>query len=128
MSQSKTLFDKVWDSHLVFERQGEPALLYIDLHLVHEVTSPQAFEGLRLAKRKVRRPDLTFATIDHNVPTTTDKRFHIKDKIAAQQVAMLRRNCEAVGIPLFDIGSGRQGIVHVIGPERSEERRVGKEC
>ena len=117
MSQSKTLFDKVWDSHVVFERHGEPAILYIDLHLVHEVTSPQAFEGLRLANRKVRRPDLTFATIDHNVPTTTDERFHIKDQIAAQQVAMLRRNCEAVGITLFDIGSGRQGIVHVIGPE-----------
>ena len=117
MSQSKTLFDKVWHSHVVFQRNGEPALLYIDLHLVHEVTSPQAFEGLRLANRKVRRPDLTFATIDHNVPTTTDERFHIKDQIAAQQVAMLRRNCEAVGIPLFDIGSGRQGIVHVIGPE-----------
>jgi 3-isopropylmalate/(R)-2-methylmalate dehydratase large subunit len=117
MSQSRTLFDKVWDSRVVFERDGEPTLLYIDLHLVHEVTSPQAFEGLRLAHRKVRRPDLTFATIDHNVPTTTDERFHIKDQIAAQQVAMLRRNCEATGIPLFDIGSGRQGIVHVIGPE-----------
>ena len=117
MSQSKTLFDKVWASHVVFERDGEPTLLYIDLHLVHEVTSPQAFEGLRLAHRKVRRPDLTFATIDHNVPTTTDERFHIKDQIAALQVAMLRRNCETAGIPLFDIGSGRQGIVHVIGPE-----------
>src|SRR6516165_12526660 len=117
MSQSKTLFDKVWASHVVFERDGEPTLLYIDLHLVHEVTSPQAFEGLRLAHRKVRRPDLTFATIDHNVPTTTDERFHIKDQIAAQQIATLRKNCEASGIPLFDIGSGRQGIVHVIGPE-----------
>jgi 3-isopropylmalate/(R)-2-methylmalate dehydratase large subunit len=117
MQKSKTLFEKVWDSHVVREPEGEPTLLYIDLHLVHEVTSPQAFEGLRLANRKVRRPDLTFATIDHNVPTTSDERFQIKDQIAAQQIAILRKNCEAVGIPLFDIGSGRQGIVHVIGPE-----------
>ena len=117
MSTPKTLFEKVWDSHLVRAPEGEPALLYIDLHLVHEVTSPQAFEGLRLANRKIRRPDLTFATIDHNVPTTLDERFHIKDQIAAQQIATLRKNCEANGIPLFDIGSGRQGIVHVIGPE-----------
>ena len=113
----KTLFDKVWDAHVVLERDGEPSLLYIDLHLVHEVTSPQAFEGLRLAGRKVRRPDLTFATVDHNVPTTSDERFHIKDQVAAQQIATLRRNCQEVGIPLFDVGSGRQGIVHVIGPE-----------
>jgi 3-isopropylmalate/(R)-2-methylmalate dehydratase large subunit len=117
MPKSKTLFEKVWDSHVVRQYEGEPALLYIDLHLVHEVTSPQAFEGLRLASRKVRRPDLTFATIDHNVPTTSDERFQIKDQIAAQQISTLRRNCELVGIPLFDLGSGRQGIVHVIGPE-----------
>ena len=117
MQKPKTLFEKVWDSHVVRAPEGEPTLLYIDLHLVHEVTSPQAFEGLRLANRKVRRPDLTFATIDHNVPTTSDERFQIKDQIAAQQIATLRKNCEAVGIPLFDIGSGRQGIVHVIGPE-----------
>ena len=117
MSTPKTLFEKVWDSHVVRAPEGEPTLLYIDLHLVHEVTSPQAFEGLRLANRKIRRPDLTFATIDHNVPTTSDERFHIKDQIAAQQIATLRKNCEANGIPLFDIGSGRQGIVHVIGPE-----------
>jgi 3-isopropylmalate/(R)-2-methylmalate dehydratase large subunit len=117
MSKPKTLFEKVWESHVVRAPEGEPTLLYIDLHLVHEVTSPQAFEGLRLANRKVRRPDLTFATIDHNVPTTSDERFQIKDQIAAQQIAALRKNCEAVGIPLFDIGSGRQGIVHVIGPE-----------
>ncbi len=117
MEKSKTLFEKVWDSHTVMQRDGEPALLYIDLHLVHEVTSPQAFAGLRLAQRKVRRPDLTFATIDHNIPTTSDERFHIKDQIAAQQIATLRRNCESAGIPLFDVGSGRQGIVHVIGPE-----------
>ena len=117
MSTPKTLFEKVWDSHVVRAPEGEPTLLYIDLHLVHEVTSPQAFEGLRLANRKIRRPDLTFATIDHNVPTTSDERFHINDQIAAQQIATLRTNCEANGIPLFDIGSGRQGIVHVIGPE-----------
>ena len=117
MSKPKTLFDKVWDAHLVRAAEGEPTLLYIDLHLVHEVTSPQAFEGLRLAGRKVRRTDLTFATIDHNIPTTTDERLIIKDQIAAQQIATLRKNCEASGIPLFDIGSGRQGIVHVIGPE-----------
>src|SRR3974390_1030796 len=117
MSNPKTLFEKVWNSHVVREAEGEPTLLYIDLHLVHEVTSPQAFEGLRLAGRKVRRTDLTFATIDHNVPTTTDERFVIKDQIAAQQIATLRKNCDASGIPLFDIGSGRQGIVHVIGPE-----------
>ena len=117
MQTVKTLFDKVWDSHVVIEREGEPTLLYIDLHLIHEVTSPQAFEGLRQAGRKVRRPDLTFATIDHNLPTTSDERFHIKDQISAQQVTTLRRNCEGTGIPLFDVGSGRQGIVHVIGPE-----------
>jgi 3-isopropylmalate/(R)-2-methylmalate dehydratase large subunit len=117
MHKPKTLFEKVWDSHVVRASEGEPTLLYIDLHLVHEVTSPQAFEGLRLANRNVRRSDLTFATIDHNVPTTSDERFHIKDQIAAQQIATLRKNCEAAGIPLFDIGSGRQGIVHVIGPE-----------
>ncbi len=117
MHKPKTLFEKVWDSHVVRAPAGEPTLLYIDLHLVHEVTSPQAFEGLRLANRKVRRPDLTFATVDHNVPTTSDERFQIKDQIAAQQISTLRKNCEAAGIPLFDIGSGRQGIVHVIGPE-----------
>ena len=117
MSKPKTLFEKVWDAHVVRAVDGEPTLLFIDLLLVHEVTSPQAFEGLRLAGRKVRRPDLTFATVDHNVPTTIDERFVIKDQIAAQQIATLRKNCEATGIPLFDIGSGQQGIVHVIGPE-----------
>jgi 3-isopropylmalate/(R)-2-methylmalate dehydratase large subunit len=117
MSTPQTLFEKVWDAHVVRAADGEPTLLYIDLHLVHEVTSPQAFEGLRLAGRKVRRTDLTFATIDHNIPTTSDDRLVIKDQIAAQQISTLRKNCEASGIPLFDIGSGRQGIVHVIGPE-----------
>ncbi len=113
----RTLFDKVWNEHVVWEAPGQPTLLYIDLHLVHEVTSPQAFEGLRIAGRKIRRPDLTFATIDHNIPTTADERLVIKDQIAAQQIATLRNNCEATGVPLFDVGSGRQGIVHVIGPE-----------
>jgi 3-isopropylmalate/(R)-2-methylmalate dehydratase large subunit len=117
MQKPRTLFEKVWDSHVVLEREGEPTILYIDLHLVHEVTSPQAFEGLRLENRKVRRPELTFATVDHNIPTTPDERFQIKDPIAALQIATLRRNCESAGIPLFDVGSGRQGIVHVIGPE-----------
>src|ERR671936_650040 len=112
----KTLFEKVWDAHVVREKAGEPALLYIDLHLVHEVTSPQAFEGLRLAGRTVRRPDLTFATVDHNVPTTRD-RLIIRDPIAAQQVETLRKNCRESGIPIFDIDSADQGIVHVIGPE-----------
>jgi 3-isopropylmalate/(R)-2-methylmalate dehydratase large subunit len=117
MSKPQNLFEKVWSSHVVRQAAGEPALIYIDLHLVHEVTSPQAFEGLRLAGRKVRRPDLTFATVDHNVPTTTEDRFVIKDQIASQQVQTLRKNCEAVGISLYDVGDRRQGIVHVIGPE-----------
>ena len=112
----RTLFDKLWDEHVVCEPSGEPALLYIDLHLVHEVTSPQAFEGLRSAGRSVRRPDLTFATVDHNVPTT-DRRLPIADATAAQQIETLRRNCREFGVTLYDIDSDRQGIVHVIGPE-----------
>src|ERR1043165_9485540 len=112
----KTLFDKIWDAHVVRESAGEPALLYIDLHLVHEVTSPQAFDGLRAAGRPVRRPDLTVATIDHNVPTT-DRRLPISDEIAAKQIQALRTNCGEFGIELFDIDSNEQGIVHVIGPE-----------
>ncbi len=117
MSRPRTLFQKIWDEHLVCAPAGEPALLYIDLHLVHEVTSPQAFEGLRQAGRKVRRPDLTFATVDHNVPTTAADRFVIRDAIAAQQVQALQRNCGEFEVPLFGIGSPEQGIVHVIGPE-----------
>src|SRR6267142_4811054 len=111
----RTLFEKVWDSHVVRAAQNEPALLYIDLHLVHEVTSPQEFEGLRVANRKVRRPDLTIATIDHNVPTT-DRSLPIADPIAAQQMEVLRHNCAENGVELFDINSQDQGIVHVIGP------------
>jgi len=111
-----TLFEKVWDAHLVRVAEGEPALLYIDLHLIHEVTSPQAFEGLRAAGRSVRRPDLTIGTIDHNVPTT-DRSLPIVDSIAEKQMALLRSNCSEFGISLFDIDSDEQGIVHVIGPE-----------
>ncbi len=117
MSKPKTLFEKVWDAHTVVHPEGEPAALYIDLHLVHEVTSPQAFEGLRTAKRKVRRPDLTVATIDHNVPTIASDRLRIQDPISAKQIETLRNNCKEFGVQLFDIGSAEQGIVHVIGPE-----------
>src|SRR5712675_3074991 len=112
----RTLFEKVWDAHVVRAAPNEPALLYIDLQLVHEVTSPQAFDGLRAANRSVRRPDLTIATIDHNVPTT-DRSQPITDPIAAKQIETLRQNCAAFGIKLFDIDSSEQGIVHVIGPE-----------
>jgi 3-isopropylmalate/(R)-2-methylmalate dehydratase large subunit len=111
---AKTLFERIWESHVVAERPGEPALIYVDLHLIHEVTSPQAFEGLRLAGRRVRRPDLSVATMDHNVPTTEGP---IEDPLARQQLDALRRNCEEFGVPLLATGSGREGIVHVIGPE-----------
>ncbi len=117
MSNKKTLFEKIWDTHVVAAPEGEPALLYIDLHLLHEVTSPQAFDGLRLAGRKVRRPDRSLATVDHNVPTILAHRTNIKDEIAAKQIATLRRNCEEFGIELYDVHSPEQGIVHVIGPE-----------
>src|SRR2546428_561544 len=112
----RTLFEKVWDAHIVRAALGEPGLLYIDLHLIHEVTSPQAFDGLRAAGRAVRRPDLTIATVDHNVPTT-DRNLPIADPIAAKQIETLRYNCGEFGIKLFDIDSNEQGIVHVIGPE-----------
>jgi 3-isopropylmalate/(R)-2-methylmalate dehydratase large subunit len=110
----RTLFDKVWESHVVRRREGVPDLLYVDLHLVHEVTSPQAFESLRLAGRRVRRPDLTLATMDHNVATGDDTPM---DPLSEQQLDALSRNCEEFGVPLFATGSGREGIVHVIGPE-----------
>ena len=114
----RTLFEKVWQQHLVAEPAGEPALLYIDLQLVHEVTSPQAFDGLRLANRKVRRPDRTVATVDHNVPTTSiADRLHIVNQVSLRQVEALRRNCAEFGIELFDVQSPSQGIVHIIGPE-----------
>src|SRR5438477_8674250 len=112
----RTLFAKVWDSHVVAGSAGGPALLYVDLHLVHEVTSPQAFEGLRLAGRRVRRPELTVATVDHNVPTG-DRRLPIADQVSARQVATLVRNAREFGVELFDLDSPEQGIVHVIGPE-----------
>ncbi|HKY28747.1 MAG TPA: 3-isopropylmalate dehydratase large subunit [Pyrinomonadaceae bacterium] len=111
-----TLFDKLWNAHVVRQEPTQPALLYIDLHLIHEVTSPQAFEGLRCASRGVRRPDLTFATADHNVPTTA-RNLPIADPTAAKQVETLRENCREFNIQLFDIDSPEQGIVHVIGPE-----------
>lgn len=113
---ARTMFEKLWDSHVVWEEPGKPSLLYIDLHLVHEVTSPQAFEGLRLAGRKVRRPDLTVATMDHNVPTW-DRSLPITDAISLKQMETLKKNCEEFGIRLYDLYSERQGIVHVIGPE-----------
>jgi len=110
----KSLFDKVWDRHVVRDEPGEPTLLYIDLHLVHEVTSPQAFDGLRLAGRGVRRPELTVATMDHNVPTLPGP---ITDPLAKAQLDALRANCAEFGIELHGTGSGTEGIVHVIGPE-----------
>ena len=113
----KTLFEKVWQQHVVVEPKGEPTIIYIDLQLVHEVTSPQAFEGLRLAGRKVRRPDRTIATVDHNVPTTREGRLNILDPISATQIATLRKNCAEFGVELCDVDSRDQGIVHVIGPE-----------
>jgi len=113
----KTMYQKLWERHEVRPAEGaEPAILYIDLHLVHEVTSPQAFEGLRLAGRRVRRPDRTLATVDHNVPTT-GREEGIEDPLSAQQIETLERNCAHFGVPLFSIRSPRQGIVHVIGPE-----------
>ena len=110
---AKTLFERIWQEHVVWEEPGEPALLAIDLHLIHEVTSPQAFDGLRLAGRRVRRPDRSLATMDHNVPT--DDRP--ADDLAQAQLEALRRNCDEFGVPLYASGSGREGIVHVIGPE-----------
>src|SRR5438445_4220395 len=112
----RTLFEKIWDSHVVRDTPGESTLLYIDLHLVHEVTSPQAFEGLRLSGRTVRRPDLTVATMDHNVPTT-DRSLPIADPISKLQMETLAQNCAEFGVTLYDIHHARQGIVHVIGPE-----------
>ncbi|HSJ36269.1 MAG TPA: 3-isopropylmalate dehydratase large subunit [Acidimicrobiia bacterium] len=113
----KTLFEKIWDDHVVHAAPGEPDLLYIDLHLVHEVTSPQAFESLRLAGRRVRRPDLSLATIDHGVPTA-DRALGIRDPLSKKQIDTLVANCEEFGITLYGLDDPRQGIVHVIGPEQ----------
>ncbi|MCS7314040.1 MAG: 3-isopropylmalate dehydratase large subunit [Bryobacterales bacterium] len=112
----RTIIEKIWDAHVVTEVPGAPALLYIDLHLVHEVTSPQAFDGLRRRGLRVRRPDLTLATADHNVPTV-EPREPIADPVSAQQVRRLEENCREFGVPCYSLGSDRQGIVHVIGPE-----------
>lgn len=111
----KSIIEKIWEKHIVHKEEGKPDLLYIDLHLVHEVTSPQAFEGLRLKGRNVRRPDKTFATMDHNVPTID--RYNIRDEIAKKQMSALEKNCAEFGVPLAGLGSEDQGIVHVIGPE-----------
>ena len=114
---SKTLYDKIWEEHLVYQQEDGTSLLYVDRHLVHEVTSPQAFEGLRMNKRKVRKPNLTLAVADHNVPTT-DRSKGIKDEESKIQVDTLRNNCKEFNVPLFDMNDKRQGIVHIIGPEQ----------
>src|ERR1700731_2847555 len=116
MSEKQTLFEKIWNAHLVAQPAGRSPILYIDLHLVHEVTSPQAFEGLRTAGRKVRQPSRTVATVDHNIPTEP-RGTPITDLIAAKQIAALQTNCREFGVRLFDMDSPEQGIVHVIGPE-----------
>ena len=112
---SKTLFDKLWDRHVITGPEGEPQLLYVDLHLIHEVTSPQGFDGLRETNRPVRRPDKTIATVDHNVPT--EDIYNIKDLISKKQIEALQKNCAEFNIPLMDIGTANQGIVHMVGPE-----------
>ena len=115
-SSPRTLFEKVWDNHVVHAEEGRSTILYIDLHLVHEVTSPQAFEGLRLANRQLRRPNRTVATADHNVPTS-DRSLPIVDQVSKQQIDTLRNNCQEFGVTYYDLNDPRQGIVHVIGPE-----------
>ncbi|MGI0014283.1 MAG: aconitase family protein, partial [Nitrososphaera sp.] len=116
MQSPRTAFEKIWESHVVHEREHGPSLLYIDRHLIHEVTSPQAFDGLRTSHRHVRKPELTFATMDHNVPTS-DRSLPIVDQISLVQIQTLAQNCKEFGITLFDMHSPDQGIVHVIGPE-----------
>src|SRR6202790_2512843 len=116
MSEKKTLFEKIWNAHLVAQPAGRSPILYIDLHLVHEVTSPQAFDGLRAAGRRLRQPSRTVATVDHNIPTEP-RGTPITDLIAAKQIAALQANCKEFGVRLFDMDSPDQGIVHVIGPE-----------
>ena len=113
----KTLFDKVWEKHVITGNEGEAQLLYIDLHLIHEVTSPQAFSGLRIAGRSVRRPDLTFGTMDHNTPTIMADRYNIADETSKAQLEALKRNCEEFGVELADMFNERNGIVHMVGPE-----------
>ena len=116
MTSQRTLFEKIWDAHVVAEPTGRSPLIYIDLHLVHEVTSPQAFDGLRAAGRPVRQPSRTVATVDHNIPTEP-RGTPILDPIAAKQIQALQKNCKQFGIRLFDMDAPEQGIVHVIGPE-----------
>ena len=113
----KTLFDKVWEKHVITGNEGEAQLLYIDLHLIHEVTSPQAFSGLRIAGRRVRRPDLTFGTMDHNTPTIMADRYNIADETSKAQLDALKRNCEEFGVELADMFNEKNGIVHMVGPE-----------
>jgi 3-isopropylmalate/(R)-2-methylmalate dehydratase large subunit len=117
---TRTLFEKIWDSHVVCAGPSDSTILYIDLHLLHEVTSPQAFSGLRLASRKVRRPSLTFATLDHNIPTTGNRNL-LDDALARTQVETLRKNCREFGVQLFDLDSPDQGIVHVIDSARHDD-------
>src|SRR3954467_481126 len=117
MPEPRTLSEKIWESHVVHRDPGKPDLLYIDLHLVHEVTSAQAFESLRMQDRKVRRPDLTLATVDHNVPTS-DRDKVWPDPLSIQQVAVLDKNAADFAVPYYDVNDVRQGIVHVIGPEQ----------
>jgi len=114
---AQTLYDKIWEQHLVHRREDGTAILYIDRHLVHEVTSPQAFEGLRIAGRRVRRPDATLAVADHNVPTK-DRAKGIEDETSRIQVETLSKNCDAFGVPYFPLEDERQGIVHIVGPEQ----------
>jgi 3-isopropylmalate/(R)-2-methylmalate dehydratase large subunit len=123
-TRPRTLFEKIWDAHVVREEEGQPTLLYVDLHLVHEVTSPQAFEGLRSAGRGVRRTDLTIAVMDHNTPTW-DLAIPVKDPIAQQQLDALQRNCDDFGVELYDRFSPKQGIVHIIAPEQGRTQPGG---
>ena len=116
MTVPRTLFEKIWDRHVVAQAPDSPAVLYVDLHLVHEVTSPQAFQGLRERGLKVRRPDKTFATLDHSIPTDA-RAFPIADKIAAKQIAQMEDNGRDFGVKLFGLNDPRRGIVHIIGPE-----------
>ena len=113
----QTLYDKIWNEHIVHQQNDGTTLIYVDRHLIHEVTSPQAFEGLRLSKRKVRKPNLTLAVADHNVPTT-DRAKGIDDQESKNQVETLEKNCKEFDIKLFDMKDKRQGIVHIIGPEQ----------
>src|SRR6186997_2299986 len=117
MSTSRTMFKKIWDEHVVYAESGKQAILYIDRHLVHEVTSPQAFEGLRLAGRKLRAPEKTLCVVDHHVPTT-DRRQKNPDPESEQQIAYLAENAKFFGLEYFDEFDRRQGIVHIIGPEQ----------